>query len=68
MIVKRLNENNQDKRNFDIVEICCARMGRELELCTYWNAFHDEIWASDGEESIGGMFCCFCGQKITVKS
>ena len=68
MIIKRTSEYDMKRKEFIVIEYCCAKMGRDMAENNYWVINDDgEMDVSDYESGFSGKYCSHCGEKITIQ-
>lgn len=55
-----------DRKEFIVLEMCCAEMGREMKECPEWTIEDGKMLCWDGSAGVGGNYCSECGQKIEI--
>ena len=64
MIIKKTEKYG--RREFIVLEMCCAEMGREMNACPEWTVEDGKMLCWDGEAGVGGNYCSECGKKIEI--
>ena len=68
MIIKRTSNYDKNRKSFIVINYCCAKMGRSMGFYPYWSINNEgEMDCGDMECGIGGNYCCYCGEKITIQ-
>ena len=67
MIIKRTGKYDRNRKEFIVINYCCAQMGRDMAEYDYWSINDSgEMFCSGYEGGVGGIFCAHCGEKITI--
>jgi hypothetical protein len=67
MIIQKTEPYDEGRKQFIVLEYCCAEMGREMKYYWNWEILNGEMSCGDYECGVGGKFCCHCGEKIIIK-
>jgi hypothetical protein len=66
MKIQKTEKYDDNRKEFKVIEYCCAEMGREMNYYKNWGIFDGEMSCGDYEGGVGGKYCSHCGQKIEI--
>lgn len=64
MRIRKTGKYDNNKKEFIVLEYCCAQMGRDMKEYPHWEITDGEMSCYDSECGVGGKFCSHCGQQI----